>query len=246
MAVQIQKSLRVPAWRFFCALGFLIAMQPRLAEAEEDHGCRVAKDVPVHITEVFEEPKIDRTADISAIQKILSDSRHSIRENISLGVTHYHPMLELRLPVEAISFQDGTHCAHILHAEVSIGYQEVVIYIAKEIPEGSCGFNEIMEHERKHIAVNKQILKDFVPVIEERLNEYLKLNNTFRQEKLGEAVGVVRQKTQAILDDVGEDMIRENQRRQGAVDSPSEYRRITASCDGQLLEVAERAEKKAH
>ena len=196
--------------------------------------------MPVKVTPVFDEPQYDFNTDISGIRDVLNDTQHSIQENhdtLPLGVTHYEPVLEFRLPVQIITFPDGISCAHVERADVTIGYRNVTVYIAREVPQNTCGFEEIMAHEQKHIAVNRQILQEYMPIIEGRLKDYLRLNGVFREQNLDYAVSLLREKLQEILNGLGQQMTDENRARQHQVDSPAEYRRLTVSCNGQLAGV---------
>lgn len=212
-------------------------MLPHVAQAQDNAGCEPYPDVPISITPVLDEPKTDFSADLATLQRLVGDARRSIPEMrgmISLGITHYEPVLEFRLPVGIVTFPDGTSCAHVERADVTIGYRDVTVYIAREIPEGSCGFSEIMAHERKHIAVNREVLDEYTPLIRQRLAEYLKLNGMFREERVDYAVSLLKEKLHAILDEMGQKMVSDIRIRQKAIDSPGEYNRLTASCNGQL------------
>lgn len=196
--------------------------------------CDSYPDIPVNITPVFEDPRYDFTADIASIQGMAHDTRRSIRESLTLGLTRYEPMLEFRLPIKGVTFPDGLSCAYVTNAEVRIGYRNVTVYIAREIPRDSCGFDEIMAHEQKHIAVNRQVLHDYAPLIREKLHSYLKLNGVFRQQKADYALKLLHEKLQIIINDLSAQMMKDNEERQRQVDGLDEYRRITTSCNGQM------------
>jgi len=220
---------------------FLLALLILSTPAFAEQGCDSYPDIPVNITPVFDEPIYDFTADISDIQGLLGDMRHSIQENhdrLPLGVTHYQPIMEFHMPVTVTTFPDGLSCARVERADVLVGYKNVTVYIANEIPEGSCGFDQIMGHEQKHIRVNRQILQEYMPIIEGRLKDYLRIHGVFREENSDYAVSLLREKLQEILNGLGQQMTEDNRRRQHLIDSTEEYVRLTASCNRQLAVVA--------
>ncbi len=192
---------------------------------DNPYACDSYTDVPVNIQPRFDDPVYDFSANIAGIQSLANDPSHAVHgnhKNLTLGLTLYQPILEFHVPIKGVKFSNGLACAHVDHVEVVIGYKDVRVYIPREVPQGSCGFNEVIAHEQKHIEVNRQILGEFAPRIAERLQAYLKLNGTFREEDPDYAAKILNQKLQAILDDMAGEMVAENQRRQRLVDSPEE------------------------
>lgn len=212
---------------------------PEQAEAE----CAPYPTVPIHVTPVFDDPSYDYTVDIGGLQKLAQDTSrtvHSGHRGLTLGLTRYEPILEFRTPVRQVNFPDGLTCAHVEYVDVNIGYRNVTVLIPHEVPQGSCGFGEVMKHEQKHIAVNRAILDEYAPLIAERLQAYLRLNGVFRQPNPEYAVSLLRQKLMAILNDLSSQIATENHRRQELVDSPQEYARVSNTCNGQLIEAAQK------
>jgi hypothetical protein len=77
-------------------------------------------------------------------------------------------------------------------------------------------------------------------LIAERLQAYLRLNGVFRQPNPEYALSLLRQKLLAILNDLSSQIVKENRRRQELVDSPQEYARVSNTCNGQLIEAAQK------
>jgi hypothetical protein len=206
----------------------------------QTHDCNAYPDIPVNVTPIFEEPKVDLSVDMLGIRRLTNDTAHGIGENIPLGITRYRPFVEFRVPVKTTTFPDGTSCAEIERADVTIGYKEVTIYIANDVPQGTCGFDEIMAHEHKHIAVNRQILQDYVPIIRDSLRDYLRTNGVFYEQDHDFALHLLHEKIQDILNQLGGQMVQDNVTRQRQVDTPQEYRRLSDACNGQLQSVIRR------
>ena len=202
--------------------------------------CSSEPDVPVNVTEIFPDPVYNFDTPLAGIQQLASDSRHSIHEMLTLGLTRYQPVLGFQVPIKGIQFPNGFACAHIDHVDVTIGYQDVTVYIADEIPRPGCGFDEIMGHEQKHIAVNRDILAEYAPLIQSRIKAYVQQNGTFREAQPDAAIQHLHDQLQAILNHVAEQMVNDNSHRQQLVDSPQEYRRVSMSCSGQLQVIANR------
>lgn len=216
-------------------LGLCVASASRAAE------CESYPNVPVAVTPRFDEPRYDLNIDLASLQAMAKDSRRGIPENhqgLTLGLTHYMPVVELHVPVKTITYPDGIVCSYVERADAVIGYRDVVVYIPQEVAQGTCGFDEVMAHEQKHIAVNRAILDEFQPRIEQQLQAFLKLNSVFRQTNAEYAASLVRQKLQEILDQTSDEIFAENRRRQKEVDSHEEYMHITNSCNGELKQIS--------
>jgi hypothetical protein len=204
--------------------------------------CESYPTVPVKVTPVFEEPRYDYTVDIATLQGLAQDATHAVHgghRGLTLGLTRYNPVLQFRVPIQTVKFPNSEGCARVNHVEVTIGYRDVVVFIPKEVPQGSCGFEQVMIHEQKHIAVNQAILDEYVPLIETRLRDYLRFNGVFREPNPQYAVDLLNQKLKTILDTMSQQITNENRQRQELVDSPEEYRRVSATCNGQLTHAAQ-------
>ena len=224
------------------ATALCLAFLAHPAAAQDVSGCNSWPDVPVNLQPVFDEPKTDFSQNLAAIQLIASDRQHSIPQYhaITMGITSYRPVLEFRVPIVVQEEPDGLSCAYVQHVDVTLGYRDVTVFIASEIPQGTCAFDETMAHEQKHIAVNQNILEEFAPLIEERFKAYLKLNGVSRVQNPDYAKQLITERLKSIMDEVVDQMIAENMRRQREVDSTDEYARLSRVCNGELSSIADR------
>ncbi|MGB9152275.1 MAG: hypothetical protein WCD70_04215 [Alphaproteobacteria bacterium] len=196
--------------------------------------CPPNANVPINIVPVFEEPTYNYDASIPDLQVLSQDAYHVIPEGLTLGLTHYQPMLRVNPVSLARDLPDGTTCVQVDHVDISFGYRNVVVYIANEIPQGTCGFDEVMGHEQKHVAVQKQILADFIPTLQSRLKDYLAQNGSFRGNDYGEAVTWMHDNVQYVAQDTINQVLNENTRLQHNIDTVEEYTRVGNACGGQL------------
>ena len=227
---------------WFLPLVFLLSVaQPAYAEdgfAAED--CSSYPEVPVQVTPVFPDPAFDYRQNINQIRALSGDGQHNIREEIPLGLTHYQPILDVKVSTRMIDLPNGLTCARIDHVDVTLGYRDVTVYVASEIAPDSCGFNQVLDHEQKHIAVNRDVLARYAPLIEQQLEVYLRDNGVFREQNYGYAAQLAHDRMKNIVSDLAEQLSRENFERQRDIDTQQEYRRISLSCGGQLQTVAYR------
>jgi hypothetical protein len=217
-----------------CALAQTI---PPVSQAEADRECDSWPDVPVNITPRFDDPQYEYTIDIRTLQALSGDVTHTVHGShgeLALGLTRYEPILEFSVSVKGVQMSNGLACAHVDKVDVTIGYRNVTVYVPHEVAEGSCGFQQVMTHEQKHIAVNRAILAEYQPILEKKLKDYLRLNGVFKEENPEYAENLLHQHLQSILSDISSQISLENQRRQRDVDNPQEYAKVGGSCQGEL------------
>lgn len=218
----------------------LFAVSPCMAEdaIETYNACMSNPDIAVHVTPRFDAPSYDFHVGIGDIVAMSSDMHHAIHEGLTLGLTRYEPVIAINAPIVGVRRSDGTSCTHVEHVDVSVGYENVVVYVARDIPQDSCGFHEIMAHEQKHINVNMRILQKYVPRIETELHAYLQTNGINKDADVELAMKDIKARLHEIVASILENVSHQNELLQQDVDSPEEYARITASCDGQLRIIA--------
>lgn len=214
----------------FCALTIL----PALAGDSGDD-CDSYPDVPVNVIGRFDDPDYDYTKNISEIMSLAGNPNGLVRDGIMLGLTRYQPFIDINVATKVINLPDGLSCAKADHVDVTIGYKDVKVYVAKEIPQDSCGFNEIIDHERKHVEANRELLEKYRPIIEDQLETYMKLNGVFREPNYDYAISLLHDKIKELLSSVSDDFNRDSTAIHAQIDSDNETRRINLSCNNELL-----------
>lgn len=214
------------------------AAQPS-AKAEGDFSCRSYPDIAVNVMPVFDEAKLDLRYNLAGIQSLSQKTKHKIPhyESVTLGVASYHPLMQFYIPIIQHLMPDGSFCARAQHVDARIGFKDVTIYIASEFPQGSCDYQAVLIHEQKHIEVNRQLLKEYVPKIQSRLEQYLKINGMFMVPNEAYADKLLREKLSKVMDEITQEMSQENQKRQRLVDSPQEYAKNNTVCNGHIARV---------
>ena len=86
-----------------------------------------------------------------------------------IGLTIAELGLGLAVTVRAEAMSDGRFCAEIAAVEATLGYDVIDVYIASEYPRGSCQYNAVLDHERLHVIVFQDTLKEYFPRIESAL-----------------------------------------------------------------------------
>lgn len=126
-------------------------------------------------------------------------------------------------------------CLYIDNLSIKI-HIKPVIYIAKDYPKSSCMYKEIMVHEKKHIAVDRQIVNKYTNLIVKGVNDAMKkigyAHGPFPLGRLQQEQKNIQDYAQSVLKQYSDQMSAERRKSQQDVDSLHEYERVQAACRG--------------
>ncbi len=129
---------------------------------------------------------------------------------------------------------DGTVCAAVQSLVVDFGFNERIIYVARELPSDSCIHREVLNHEMMHVAADERLLREFTPVARRRLEAALAQARPVRARSQEQAVSAVRRSLDSAMRQVMAEFGRERDRRQARLDTVAEYERVSRSCKGEV------------
>lgn len=227
-------------------LCLLVALSAPPAAAQQDSYCDPSPDIPVTITPIFDSPQYNTSHSFAAIRKLSSEADHDAQayDSTSLGLAHYIPVYNFTAPIRMKKMADGAYCVQVQQVDANIGYRNITIYIAHELVENDCAVQHVIEHEKKHVAVNREILLEYVPSIQARLREYLKTNGVYSGTDAQYAQELMQEKIRFVLMETSKQITTENRRRQSLVDTPEEYAKNIRACDGYINNLVLKARNK--
>jgi hypothetical protein len=107
----------------------------------------------------------------------------------------------------------ATFSATAKDCEITLGYNNVVLRVARELTTNECTFAHVRKHELRHIEIYKERLKGILA----RINERVEMGMEFQE---------------AIMIDLFETAMEHR-----AHDSPEEYATNTHACGGKVFEL---------
>lgn len=111
------------------------------------------------------------------------------------------------------------------------------IYLVRELPKGSCLYNEILNHEQRHANVGKRLFTELGGHIEAALAGALK-SRPFVPIASREAAGAAAlAMLQEIVGPYYKDFQSTYRKRQAIIDTSGEYARVAAACPGEQQRV---------
>jgi hypothetical protein len=206
---------------------------------EVAYACPAYMKTAIKLTPLYGEPSYDHSLDIQSISLVSHDSQFKdmAANEIPMGFTETVQSLETSYKIVSQDQPDGSVCAQISDFELRFGFPKATVFVAKELAENSCGYNEILSHEMKHVRVNREIVKTYLP----RLGSYM--------PNFMEGIGVISAGSTATADQRFHDLISQYMKRllanmttvyndqQKVIDTPEEYQRLSAVCDGSMAKM---------
>jgi hypothetical protein len=189
-------------------------------------------------------PAVEVTSSEGAID---IDNSRSLRELTQISLNAYGPdarlahtpgmtrgvfKLDANFVIRADGPATGPICYSLHTIKVDVQYR-ATIYIANEHPPNSCQYRELLAHEMKHVAVDREVIRDSKAAVSDHV-----LRTTERIASLAslplDTEASVRQAYNGILaqalTEALERIQRDRNRRQKTLDTPEEYQRIAAAC----------------
>lgn len=141
--------------------------------------------------------------------------------------------MKSQIQVAGLSYsQSQMICQWIDKMDITIAI-DPTIYIAREYPKGGCEHRAILEHEMKHVFVDRSIVKKYAPMIKEHLEKaVLKVGivGPKPERKRAEFHKKITDYMSAQLKAVTDKMYAERRALQAKVDSREEYDRVSGLC----------------
>jgi len=127
----------------------------------------------------------------------------------------------------------GWVCLWIEKVAISLTVSRRQIYVVRERAPGTCPYNAVLAHERKHQAVDDELFNQSVPWLRHRIEKAI-LDLPHGQPTMASEVPATQAKLNKVVSDAVTsavaDMMAERKLRQSRVDDPREYQRVGAAC----------------
>lgn len=84
---------------------------------------------------------------------------------IPVGYTQARVAYGVQTQARTVKIASHRYCAALTGATIQIGFDSLLVYVAREYPKWSCRYDVTLEHEHEHIAIFRETLKDWLPTI---------------------------------------------------------------------------------
>jgi hypothetical protein len=212
----------------FLAWGLLLAAMVGGALPVRAAGC-VATVPAVAVTLTAAEPAIDNSLSQPELQALAGRDYH---EGRTLGLY----TADIAARTRTAMSDEGTaalRCVRVTAVTVELTLAPRRIYVVRERRPGTCGYAAVLGHERKHQAVDDGIVAEYRPRLGAAIHAAISRllpDAPVPTDGVAAIEARIDRAVDAALKAGFDAMMAERDRRQQAVDSPGEYRRVGAAC----------------
>jgi hypothetical protein len=174
-------------------------------------------------------PAIDNTLPQPALQRLAGTDHHRGRtQGLYRGGISTH--WRTRIAEQHIA---GLVCRSIDEVAITITAAPRTIYVTRERRPGTCPYDSVLAHERKHQAADDAVIAEFAPRLKQRVARAIAALPPPAPVPPSEAEAAGRRLTAAVARAVNDELRAleaARRARQAAIDTPGEYRRVRAAC----------------
>jgi len=211
------------------ALAVFLLVRP----VEAATACPPPKPAAIKVMTSLPPPVLDNTLDRRALEAKASRD-HPGSQPIGL----YEAELKLDAETAYLFNQVGGEvCVVLNEVKLNLSFGNRRIYVQRDYPPGSCAYNAVLTHERKHQAVDENLVQEYLPRLIGNIETAVaQAKQTVsvpvgRHEEVMHRFGAI---AGAAVDQGFKEMNAERNRREAAVDNRDEYARVARSCPGGL------------
>ena len=124
----------------------------------------------------------------------------------------------------------GHNCFYLTSLKLQFGYVRRLVQIAREVPKGSCMYNEIREHEYKHVAVDNAIVTDNLPMVTSSLQSFVASYGPIEAANSDAAAAQLETALKSALKPTINHLYDLTEAAQEKVDTDAEYARVDDAC----------------
>jgi hypothetical protein len=170
-------------------------------------------------------------------------TRFASRHETPVGLTAARVRLDASFTMSSlVDPRDGSACVQFSRIDLFFGFDDRKVYLARELPPGTCSYATILDHESKHVATDEKILAALGPQLTDTLRAQVRSVGIMRARSSQEGEAKLKLMVQETLAGLGKKVTELRESEQQKIDSPEEYARLSASCEGDLARIIEEAQ----
>jgi hypothetical protein len=143
-----------------------------VATRAEAGSCPAARQpASVNVTALLPPPPEDHTTSYHDLSK--ENLRRKLKPTEdAMGVSSSTLGYEFQPSFKGVAHA-GQNCFYLSSLNLQFGYSRRLVQIAREVPDQSCMYKEIREHEYKHVAVDNAIVTDNLAMVTSSLKAFV-------------------------------------------------------------------------
>lgn len=217
---------RMPAYTFFLVFSLIFLCFVSAAQACSGHSKKIRMNDSVKAVETI------RTSSLKDLTDLHMSGAQGQRGGV-YGLGGGKTSVSLSVSFEASSTDGQFYCLKMQVTDITLETSPV-IQLAKNLRRGSCAYNAVLRHERRHVDTLENAHQEFARMLEERVKYAI---GTLAPPSLID-MSVIEQEKESIIshlsahiESVRTDFEQTLEARQAQIDTPEEYNSVFSSCD---------------
>lgn len=154
-----------------------------------------------------------------------------------LGLTRINTVAHYALSTPAYLDSSRAYECASPQIAVTLGFNQMTVYVGKEFPKGSCAYNEIFEHEMRHVKTYQEHFASIEKGIQEEISRRFATGSIWRGQAGSSAARVGKELDERWLPYINRE-IKKVELAQALIDTPEEYARLSKACNGEVQKLA--------
>ncbi len=230
-AILFRKPHLITAVILLFAISFLLPgfTQPALAAL-----CPTLKTNPkVRLKAELGEPRLVRSLDPIAMKKLVQKFEKNLHltrgKPLGLTVAPFTGQISTRFRYARA--QGGGHCVWLNAATVTVGFEELTVYLNRDYAPGSCQYETVLAHEMEHVNLSRNTVRKYLPKLRAKLlnavrgKPYIRVLGTRRQAQDAYILFLQRQ-IKGTLNEMEAERARKNKK----IDTRASYDKLLSQC----------------
>ena len=154
-------------------------------------------------------------------------------ENQVLGLTL--ATSRVNFEIKTSSYVDHTDRWECSSPQITViyGFSPMTVYVAKEFPKGSCPYNEVYQHELRHVKTYQDHLVNIEKDLADTLRQRFATGSIWRAPKGQTRLMLEKEMNERWLPFIKREIERVESA-QKLIDTPEEYARVSGACNGEI------------
>ena len=154
-------------------------------------------------------------------------------ENQVLGLTRATSRVSFEIKTSSYIDRTGRWECSSPQITVSYGFSPMTVYVASEFARGSCAYNEVYQHELRHVKTYQDHLVSIEKNLADTLNQRFATGSVWRAPKGQTRMMLEKEMNERWLPFIKREIERVESA-QALIDTAEEYARVSGACKGEI------------
>lgn len=154
-----------------------------------------------------------------------------------LGLTRAQSVASFTLTAPALVDASQRYECASPQITLSIGFRQMTVYVGKEFPAGTCAYQEILDHEMRHVKAYQAHIAGIEQVLQQEIARRFATDSVWRGQAGTLSARIGKELDERWLPYVNREM-RKVDEAQALIDAPEEYARLAEACNGEIKKLA--------